>query len=79
VLALKGMTGADLGKIINKTAKHIAVTLHPDSSLGPSILYEMAVGLNINPTIVFRCWADWKLELEQKAHTKVNNNNQTTI
>lgn len=78
VLALKGMTYADLGKIINKTARHMAVILHPNSSLGPSILYEMAVGLNINPTIVFRCWADWKLKQEQEAHAEVNNN-QTTI
>lgn len=74
VLSLKGMTGTDLGKIIGKTAKHIAVTLHESGNLGSTMLYEISTGLNINPTIVFRCWADWKLKQEQEAHAEVNKN-----
>jgi hypothetical protein len=69
VLSLKNMTCANLGEAIGKTEKHIIVTLHKSGNLGPTMLYEISVGLNINPTIVFRCWADWKLKQEQEAHT----------
>ena len=71
VMTLKGMTYSDLGKIIGKTGQHLAVVLNNDT-LGSGFLYEVVEGLEINPTIVFRCWADWKLKLEQEAHAKIN-------
>lgn len=79
VMCLKDMSSADLGKIIGKTESNINMALYKGIGLGPDMLYDLTVGLDINPTIVFRCWADWKLKCIQEARANKVNNNQTTI
>ena len=70
VLRLKGMSKTDLAEIINVTHNHVVVALSPNQPLGPEVLYKMAIGLRINPTIVFRNYGDWVLKKQQEKYEK---------